>query len=81
MIHGRARLRVRIRAKGRRHNAAHKIIMRFAALTEANTLIPLVIDKGLQYACRCMFEALDPAHIADKILAAVALHLSPFLTW
>jgi hypothetical protein len=26
-----------------------------------------------------MFEALDPTHIADKILAAVALHLLPFL--
>jgi hypothetical protein len=53
--------------------------MWFPAFAEAHTLISFVVHKGLQYACRRMFKALDPSHIAAKILTAITINRLPFL--
>jgi hypothetical protein len=79
MVHGRACLRVRVRAEGRCYNAAHKPVTRLPATAKANPFIALVVYKGLHYPCLCMFQALDPAHVATQI-TGIAFNLSPFLT-
>ena len=46
-------------------------------LTERHPRIALVIHKCGQHARGAAFYAFDAAHVADKILAAVALDFSP----
>ena len=80
MVHGRACLRVRVRAKRRCDNAADNEISRLPTLAQADARIALVIHKGLQNPRVGLFEAFDPPARTDKILAVVASYRAPFLT-
>jgi len=52
-------------------------MLALSILTEADTIITFVILKGSQQFSVGMFEALNSAHIADKVFAFVAFDCSP----
>ena len=50
-------------------------------LAQRHSWIALVVRESSQQSCIWVFQALDTSHIGNKILAAVALDLAPFLIW
>ena len=48
-------------------------------LAQADTQISFVVLEGCKQSCVAFFQALNPSHIAHKILALIALNGSPFL--
>ena len=48
-------------------------------LAQRYSWIALIIHKGGQELCHRVFKALYAPHITDKVFAAIALYLPPFL--
>ena len=77
MIHGRARLRVRVGAKRLCNQSADKEVARFAIFAERDAIITFVVRENRKDARLQMFQGLNASHIADKVLALVALNRLP----
>ena len=72
---------VRVVAKRFRHQAADKEMMGLPILTQCHSWIAFIIHKSGQKPGVWVFQAFDPPHIADKVLAAVAADFAPLFTW
>ena len=65
-------------AERRRHKTAHKVMPGLSVPAQCYSWIAFVVGESSQNPGLPVFQALDTAHVADKVFPAVALDLPPF---